>query len=279
MSRQNHIRTFLILVAVAALGVIVGCGDSGSESGGSETTDDTASRMEPMAPEDLSGRTFVSTGVKGRSLVAGTQITLGFDSGMLSASAGCNSIQGKYEINGDSFSLGKAAETLLGCPKELEDQDEWLTSVLQSGLRPYERGDTVVFLGLGVEIDAKESDGPASAPPVVGTDWLLNSYSDKQGNVVSMKPGVRLPFLEFKADDTVFVFDGCNTGNGRAVVQENGTITFGPIGLTRIACPGLSGDVSNAFLKVINGKTDYDFEAQNLVITKQGNSLSFNAGE
>ncbi|MGA7397704.1 MAG: META domain-containing protein [Solirubrobacterales bacterium] len=278
MSRPIHIRTFLILVAVVALGVIVGCGDSESESGGSESIDDTTSRMESMAPEELSGRTFVSTGVKGRTLVADTRITLGFDSGMLSASAGCNSIQGKYEINGGSFSLGKAAETLLGCPNELEDQDEWLTNVLQSGLRPYERDDTVVFLGLGVEIDAKESEGSASTPPVVGTDWLLNSYSDKLGNEVSMKPGVRLPSLEFKADDTVFVFDGCNTGSGKAEVGEDGTIKFGPIGLTRIACPGLSGDVSNAFLKVIDGKAAYEFEAQNLVISKQGKSLTFNPG-
>jgi len=284
MSRPTHIRTLLILVVVAALGLLAGCGggdgggDGGGYSGGSDSTDDAASKMDPVAPEDLSGKTFSSTMVKGRSLVTGTKITLSFDSANLSASAGCNTIRGSYDISGGAFSLGKSAGTLLGCPKELQDQDEWLTSVLDGGLRPYDRDGTLVLLGLGVEIEMEEGSAPGSTPPVLDTGWLLNSYTDSAGNVVSMKPGVRLPSLEFKADDTVQVFDGCNSGSGKAVVQENGLIDFGPIGLTRMACPGITGDVSRAILSVINGKAAYAFEAQNLVISKNGDSLTYTTG-
>lgn len=279
MIRPIHIRVLLALVAVAALGLVTGCGggDGGGYSGGSGNSDDPASDMVPVSLDDLEGKTLNSTLVKGQELVPGTKVTFSFGPGVMTASAGCNTLRGEYEVNEGAFSLSKAAGTLLGCPKELQAQDEWLTSVLTVGLRPYERDGTFVFLGLGVEIEMEEGSKPGATPPVVGTAWLLNSYTDTKGNAVSMNPGVQLPSLEFKKDGTVQAFDGCNSGSGKAEVREDGFIDFGPIALTRKACPGITAEVSKAILDVIGGKAAYGFEgaSKNLVISKSGSSLTY----
>lgn len=44
--------------------------------------------------EDMEGRTYASTEVRGFELVAGTVVTLTFAGGQLGASAGCNAMSG-----------------------------------------------------------------------------------------------------------------------------------------------------------------------------------------
>lgn len=250
----------------------VGCG------GGDDDSSKAPDGFELASTEQLTGKTFNSTEVKGEELVPGTTITISFGPGALTVSAGCNSIRGAYEITDGVLTLGKAAGTLVGCPGDRQKQDEWLTELLTNGVRPYLNDDDLQLLGLGVEIEMKEGTAPGAVPPVIGTTWELSSYGDNSGSTASVKPGVRLPFLQFAENDTVKLFDGCNTGSGPAQVNEDGSIVFGPLALTRKACPGLTGDVSRAILNVLKGKTAYAFEGQNLVISRKGSSLTYNPG-
>jgi len=216
--------------------------------------------------------------VTGHELVPGTEITISFGPGALTASAGCNSIRGGYEFKDGVLTLGKAAGTLLGCPGDRQKQDEWLTDLLSGGVGVSGRGDELMLTGDDVSILMKEGSAPGAPPPVIGTTWELSTYDDAKGNVASVKPGVRLPFLQFGENDTVKLFDGCNSGSGPARVNEDGSMVFGPLALTRKACPGLSGEVSRSIQNVLNGKTAYAFEAQNLVISRQGSSLTYSPG-
>jgi heat shock protein HslJ len=268
-------RWLLIPLLAFVVAFAAGCGGNGESD---EDPGEVSAKLDPATPDSLTGKTFVSTGVKGHEMVPGTEITLSFGPGALTASAGCNSLRGPYEFEDGVLTMGKAAGTLLGCPDDRQRQDQWLTTVLTSGLRPYDDDGNLLLLGLGVEIEMAEGTVPGGSPPVVGTTWELNAYETPNGNVASVKQGVRLPYIRFDKSDGFEIFDGCNQGGGSASVNEDGTMVFGPMTTTRMACPGLSSTVAKAMRKVLNGKTSYAFEGQNLVITRQGESLTFTPG-
>lgn len=264
------LRLPLLLMLGAAFAFAAGCG-------GGDDSIDVPEGFESVSPDQLTGKTFNSTEVDGHDLVPDTTITISFGPDFLSASAGCNSINGKYTFDDGLMKLGDGPRTLIGCPDERQKQDDWLTEVLTFGVRPYSSGEKLVLLGEDVAIHMEEGTVPGSPPPVIGTTWELNSY-DSAGTVNSVKQGVRLPFLKFSENGRVELFDGCNSGGGKARVRDDGFIVFGPLALTRKACPGLTGEVSKAFLDVIDGKGAYAFEQQNLVISRQGQSLTFTPG-
>lgn len=269
---SRRFRWLLALMGVTMLAFGSACGGGDDESAEPEQARD----LVPV--ESLTGKTFTSIDVKGEELVQGTKITLSFGPGALTASAGCNSIRGAVEETDGTFRLGKSAGTLLGCPEDLQAQDDWLKTVLQGGLRAYDDGGNLLLLGLGVEITLEEGTVPGGPPPVVGTTWELNSYTDSKGNVGSTNAGVRLPFLRFDGALQVEVFDGCNTGRGPAEVRDDGTIVFGLLSSSRKGCPGETGEVSRAIKNVLQDKTAYAYEGQNLVITRKGSSLTYAPG-
>jgi len=266
-------RAILALILVFSIGFAAGCG------GGDDETAEPEQARDPVPVESLNGKTFNSTEVKGHELVDGTMITLSFGPDALTASAGCNSIRGAMEVDDGSFYLSKTAGTLVGCPSDRQAQDEWLTSVLGAGLRPYDDGGNLLLLGRGVEITMEEGTVPGGPPPIVGTTWELNSYSGSDGTVSSVKQGVRLPFILFKGNGTLSIFDGCDEGKGLAdVYEDRGMIRFAVVRSTLKTCPGLTGEVSDAMLRVLEGETSYTFEGQNLVISRKGSTLTFTPG-
>ena len=134
---------------------------------------------------------------------------------------------------------------------------------------------TGIFLsGCGSDSSVNTSD---DHPPVVGTAWLMQSF-EVSGKTTEMHEGVRLPSLEFKPNDTVALFDGCNSGGGEATVGDEKTIEFGPLRTTLMACPGETGEVSNAIMKVLQGETDYSFDGGYLVISRGDDSLTYSDG-
>lgn len=89
--------------------------------------------------DPVDGRVFVANAVEGRDLVAGTAIEVAFDSGVLSASAGCNRLVGPYHLEdagGTSWTLvidGRGlAMTGMGCDPDRHAQDRWLADLLQA---------------------------------------------------------------------------------------------------------------------------------------------------
>jgi heat shock protein HslJ len=81
-------------------------------------------------PAGLEGRTFLSTAVDGRVLVAGSRITLSFRAGQIGASAGCNSMGGAYRLDGDRVVAPQLAISEIGCDQALMTQDEWIADLL-----------------------------------------------------------------------------------------------------------------------------------------------------
>ena len=128
------------LAALLVLGALLtaACGDdesapSGSGPTGSEPSSTGASSTAPAA--ELDGKTYTSTSVTGHDLVAGTQIELAFEAGVLAVSAGCNLMSAQYAVEDGSLRwTSPAASTMKACPEELMAQDAWLATLFTDGV-------------------------------------------------------------------------------------------------------------------------------------------------
>lgn len=84
--------------------------------------------------DPLAGRTFIGTTVvedgEDRPLVAGTEISIAFRDGQVSASAGCNIFGGAYRIENGRLVVDGGSMTEMGCDDERSAQDEWVFAFL-----------------------------------------------------------------------------------------------------------------------------------------------------
>jgi heat shock protein HslJ len=109
---------------------------------------------------DLAGRTFVSTEVRGHTLVDGTVIRLSFEEDNISAQAGCNTMFGPASWEGEVLTTeGPMAMSMMACDNGLSEQDDWLSSFLTSEPAITLEGETLV-LGTDDEGITMTEDGP-----------------------------------------------------------------------------------------------------------------------
>ena len=95
----------LMMMALAVL--LIGCGQAG-------------------APTSLEGTSWVLTSLNGSSPIAGSEITLAFQGGQGTGSAGCNSYFGSYTVEGaDKLTFSAIASTEMAClePEGLMEQE------------------------------------------------------------------------------------------------------------------------------------------------------------
>lgn len=261
--------TAVAVSVLLAAGLLGGCGgDDDDGTGGTGAT--------TAAPIDLDGRTFlshtVSVGGRDRPLVAGTRITLTFDDGTVGASAGCNSMSGSYTLDGDVLQVGAMSTTEMGCDPERHEQDEWVADLLTSSptVRLSEpeltltAGDTVVAL---VDREVAEPD-----VELTGTHFVLESIVD--GDTVSSVPaGVEATFEISEAGEVALEL-GCNTGGGTAEIGD-GTLTFGAIRATEMACEEPAMQVEAAIVDLLSGEVTYEIDAGRLSMRKGANGLDW----
>lgn len=121
----------------------------------------------PAGPS-LDDRVFLSQSVTEggapRALVAGTQLHLQFHSDRkVSASAGCNSLSGRYVIDGGIFRLSDASESQIGCDEERLAQDRWYFGFLGSSPSIVIEGKGLVLDGKGTRIEYLDQEVATTA--------------------------------------------------------------------------------------------------------------------
>lgn len=235
---------------------VVGCGGGqGSEVPGGS----------PGA--DLVGRTFLSTSVteggRPRELVAGTKVSLWFaEDGRLVANAGCNTLTGRVALDGGKLQTPDGLSmTEMGCDAPRHAQDEWLAGFLQSGPSWRLDGDELILTSGDTELVLLDRSVAEPAPPVEGTKWLLETIY--AGETASSVPptGAHLIF----ADGRVTGSTGCNSLGGPATITGS-NIEFGPIGMTRKACPDEFAHVEPAMIAVLQGTVPFEIEPGRLTL-------------
>ncbi|MFS3130850.1 META domain-containing protein [Nocardioides sp. Bht2] len=248
---------------MGAMGV-AGCGSKGDDEPDASGSDSRA--------RALAGRTLVVTSVtdggKPHPLVPDSEIRLRFEERTVSVSAGCNAMNGGYQVDGDKLVVGDLAMTQMGCPEPLMAQDAWLAEVLAEPLTIGEqelRGATVVFAvadRADVSPDVELTAGP----------WQLDSLIDAD-SVSSVAADATVSY----DGATLSVDTGCNTG--RATASRDGDLlTVGPLMLTKMACPDPAGrEVESAMLKVLDGAVEVEIEERRLTLSNPatGSGLGF----
>ena len=218
---MNPFRTLPLVAVVATL--VVACSSPGASPSAS-----------PIA---VDGHTYLSTDVVGQVLVPGTRITLAFKAGNLSASAGCNTMNGAYTIADGRLKAGPMMSTMMGCDALLMRQDTWLSTYL-SDVGITQDGDTLHLDDGKVQVTLVDREVADPDRPLEGTLWIVDGVIANEG-VSTVPVGIRasLRIVDGRAE----VDTGCNTGGGDVTVTPD-TLTFGPMLLTKKACEADAAD-------------------------------------
>lgn len=229
--------------------------------------------------EDLDGRIFLSTQVNGRTLVEGTQVRLTFGAGQVSANAGCNTMSGAAGWDGGTLTVGagELATTMIGCPPDLQAQDEWLAGLLTSSPALALDGDT---LTLGDETSGLVLSQQVDVP-LLETTWAVESLVS--GDAASSLPaGVEAGLSIDAAGSRLSASTGCNTGSGPVAIEASavgatGTLNVGPLATTQMACPAEAMAVEAQVLTVLDGRVDYRIEGSTLTLSSSRGGLVLTA--
>jgi heat shock protein HslJ len=220
----------------------------------------------------LDGRTFLSTGVTGHSLVPGSTVRLRFEPGSIGAGAGCNQLSGPYTIVDGRLTLGQVAMTAMGCEQPLMDQDAWLVAFL-GGAKVSLAADTLTLANGDVTMTLTDRKVADPDRPLEGTRWVVDGIVT--GDAVSSVP-VGVTAALTIADGKVALEAGCNVGGGSVTVKP-ATMTVGPLMLTKKACEPGPSMVESAVLEVLSGVAGYSIEADVLTLTNGRNGLTLRA--
>jgi heat shock protein HslJ len=233
----------------------------------------------PAAPP-LVDHDYLSVGVTeggaARQLVNGTRIRLNFGASDLGVNAGCNHIGGTYRIEGGRLIFEGAGMTMMGCDPALHAQDEWLSTFLSS--EPLIRlvandltleGATTVIRLLDTEVAEPDLN-------LVGPTWTVESIIT--GDAVSSIPQGAAATFVFRADGTLELRPGCNTGGGTWKLEGTG-LRISEVIMTKMACEGPGGELESAVLQVLAaGPLTATIDASVLTLQGAGGGLQLRGG-
>lgn len=246
------------VIAVAGLAAAaVGCGG------------DDAPSTQPTSPPVLAidGMTYLSETVTGHELVEGSRLRLSFDGGNVGADAGCNQMGGAYEVVDGTLVVEQMSMTEMACiePPGLMEQEQWYAEFLTSRPSITQDGDRLTVATPEVTVVFLDREIATPDLPLEGTTWTVDAAIDAD-TVSSVASGGSLVF----DDGTVQVATGCNTGSGSYELSADGTsITFGPIGLTRMACADDEvARLEQAMTDVLQGTVAVEIEVDGATLTR-----------
>jgi heat shock protein HslJ len=104
--------------------------------------------------------------------------------------------------------------------------------------------------------------------PLEGTRWVVDGLLANEG-VSTIPVGAEASITI--TDGTAAVEAGCNTGSAPVEITDT-TITFGPLVLTRMACPEPQTTLENAVIAVLDGEVSYAIDASTLQLRKTTDS-------
>jgi heat shock protein HslJ len=255
----------LLAAPFLAVTLLAACG---SDTDSSDTTTQPAASeasVPASASDGLDGREFVSTEVEGHDLVADSTIRISFEDGSLSINAGCNTMFGAYTVSGDVLSAPTMAMTQMACDPALMDQDTWLSEAFSGSPTFALEGDELTVTAAdGSTITFLDAAVAEPDQPLEGTRWVVSGLLANEG-ISTVPIGAEASITI--TDGTAAVEAGCNTGSAPVTITDT-TITFGPMILTRMACPQPQMDLENAVVAVLDGEVTYTIDSSTLRLRK-----------
>lgn len=271
----------LFLMGLLFVLVLVACGTSDSAG---ETAE---SEIESSA--SLNGTSWIlqEFGPEGelKPLLPDTSVTLMFADGRISGTATCNTYFADFTQSGDTLDFGPIGSTRMACLEPITQQEnEFLAAmatvkqyIVAEGLLtlPYNDG-ILVFATAPAEGETAVTATPEARPEgssLSGTSWVLES-SGSADNQTAVLPNTELT-LNFDYTQ-INGHAGCNSYFADATINEDGSLTFGLMGSTLMAC--LDNDVmqqESDFLAALAQATRYTVAGNQLTLHVPDGSLTF----
>jgi heat shock protein HslJ len=271
MTRHPLALASALATVTALASVLTACGADNSDSGAASGS----ARLGGLA-----NATFLSTHVtKGGhdyALVRGTRISLQFWDSRLSAQAGCNILGGDAALDGNVIDVsGGLSMTEMGCAQRLMRQDDWLADLLGNGPVATLKDDQMRLTSGDTVVEFLNEETASPDRSLTGTTWTLETLGGTaaDSSAASVPSGVAST-LTIGEDGRVAIKPGCNTGGGQATIGD-GVIAFGPIALTRMACPKREMETENFVMQVVDGDVHYSIDADTLTLTKGDSMLVY----
>ncbi len=222
------------------------------------------------APTFLSpaGHSYLSTAVAGHKLADGTRITLTFDAkDGLTVNAGCNTIGGKYRLDGTSLVTDQLSMTEMGCDAPREAQDRWVSQLLSARPTLTLNGTTLRLAAGSTAVTLVDRTIAEPDKPLVGPTWIVDTILE--ADVASSVPAGTTATVRFPTPTSIEVFDGCNHSTGTVVIR-GGVFTVSDllsptaakctsppaIAITGVFTPSVSFSISGNRLTLIGAHTE-----------------------
>ena len=110
-----------------------------------------------------------------------------------------------------------------------------------------------------------------NAPGLIGPTWLL---LEAKGVAVKVPADARHPFLLFHATEKrITGYSGCNEFFG-SYELKGGSLTFGPLGMTRRFCDGDAGNAESVFLQVLGETRTWKIEKGQMLLLDNSTVLA-----
>lgn len=208
------------------------------------------------------------------SLLSGTEITAQFgEDGKLTGSAGCNTYNATYTLDGEAIEIGPAAITMMFCeePAGVMEQEMAYLAALDSVARFRIEGDGLIMEAddgtqmLNYSVREQEE---ATPPPVEGTSdlvgpewkWVEFNQSNQDKLVVDNPMSYTLEFLP---DGKLNAHADCNRASGVYTVDGD-QLSIENLASTKAQCP--PGSLSDGFLRLLNDVVSYSVEDEFLYL-------------
>ena len=221
-----------------------------------------------VQPLSLTGTYWQVTGYnngKGgfTSLLAGTQVSAVFgEDGSLSGSAGCNTYNATYQLDGDKITIGPAATTRMFCgePAGVMEQETAYLQALGKAASYQIQGDVLTLLdGEGTRLVEYQANR------LIGEVWHLAEIQYMNDSIKTPADPAQYT-VEFLADGTLNIKGDCNMAGGTYTLSGSSlSIALGP--MTLAACPPES--LSDEFVKNLGIAASYLLEGDDLFIATQ----------
>ncbi len=194
------------------------------------------------------------------------------EDGTMGGATGCNGFGGSYTLLPDGgISLGEMAATMMACADDGVMAQE--TAVLQALATVSHYTQTADSLTLAYDGGTMQFAlvQPVAPLPLEGTTWQLTTFV--MGDVASSLLGESVITAVFDGQQ-VAGSAGCNQYFG-SYTLDGDTITFGPLGSTKMACDeGLMQQESDFLLALAKVKT-VSLSGEGLTLTHANGSLLF----
>ncbi len=232
----------------------------------------------PSLTDRLMGRSFVSESTTGITLVAGSTMDMSFELDTsvspadpeISASAGCNSYFGPFELHGATLVVSQLGSTGVGCEQPgIMEQEDWLLSFLRGSPTLTLNDPRLVMVGNAATVTLVDRKVAFPDLQLVGTAWKGQGVTD--GTFVSIRPGGANVAVTFGSHGHMTIDTSCEKG-AAAFAVTGATVTFSGLTYDGAACLDSTFQETSAFVKgVLDGSPlTFKINESSLTLTHTG---------